>query len=163
MKIPNLDAIKDWLLSKIINNMMVTEPGFFMDARQGPVIQGEIDEVKNGLSEVTSKLASQNVDISVNTTYFDIVSKNCAKYGNVVQIYLWLAIKRVPSSALTIATSIPKAKSSFNALCAITDGYGIPLSIASFALGSVLEMNVGQITKLETNKYLAISTTYIAE
>lgn len=72
MKIPNLDAIKDWLLSKIINNMMVTEPGFFMDARQGPVIQGEIDEVKNGLSEVTSKLndyvklvTSDNIAISL--------------------------------------------------------------------------------------------------
>lgn len=49
-------AIKDWIKSRAVNSMMTTEKGFFMDARQGPVIREELDDIQTGLNEINSKL-----------------------------------------------------------------------------------------------------------
>ena len=45
-------------LSQLANNMLTTEEGFAMDARQGPVIQGQIDEVRGDVDEINGKLSN---------------------------------------------------------------------------------------------------------
>ena len=57
MKFLDPRAIKDWIKSRAVNSMMATEKGFFMDARQGPVIREELDDIQTGLNEINSKLA----------------------------------------------------------------------------------------------------------
>lgn len=59
-------AIKDWIKSRAVNSMMTTEKGFFMDARQGPVIREELDDIQTGLNEINSKLQPQTKTISNN-------------------------------------------------------------------------------------------------
>ncbi len=39
--------------SKIVNNLLTTVSGFALDARQGPVLQGQIDDINSNLSGVT--------------------------------------------------------------------------------------------------------------
>lgn len=50
-KILNKEALKAWILSKVVtltNNLLATTPGISaMDAAQGPVIQGQIDEINS--------------------------------------------------------------------------------------------------------------------
>ena len=47
-------------LSQLANNMLTTEEGFVMDARQGPVIQGQIDEVRGDVDEINGKFSELN-------------------------------------------------------------------------------------------------------
>lgn len=52
-KILNKEALKAWILSKMVtltNNLLANTPGISaMDAAQGPVIQGQIDEINSNL------------------------------------------------------------------------------------------------------------------
>ncbi len=52
-KIPNLKAIRDWVESKrltLTNSLLATQAGVSaMDAAQGPVIQGQFDEINSKL------------------------------------------------------------------------------------------------------------------
>ena len=55
-KVLNKEALRQWILSKMIsltNNMLATTPGVSaMDAAQGPVIQGEIDEINSNIGVI---------------------------------------------------------------------------------------------------------------
>ncbi len=42
--------------SKIINNLLATAAGYALDARQGPVLQGEIDEINSNLNALNTGL-----------------------------------------------------------------------------------------------------------
>lgn len=64
MKFLDPRAIKDWIKSRAVNSMMATEKGFFMDARQGPVIREELDDIQTGLNEINSKLGKAGKIIS---------------------------------------------------------------------------------------------------
>ncbi len=71
MGILNVKALRDWILLRGVNHMLATEKGFFMDARLGPVIQGELDKLKANVGEINSNLAnfgiisaSQNIDLA---------------------------------------------------------------------------------------------------
>ena len=61
-------AIKDWIKSRAVNSMMTTEKGFFMDARQGPVIREELDDIQTGLNEINSKLSTYIKIVTAETT-----------------------------------------------------------------------------------------------
>lgn len=56
MGIPNIKALRDWILLRGVNHMLATEKGYFMDARLGPVIQGELDKLKASVSEINGNL-----------------------------------------------------------------------------------------------------------
>ena len=56
MGILNVKALKDWILLRAVNHMLATEKGFFMDARLGPVIQGELDKLKTSVNEINGNL-----------------------------------------------------------------------------------------------------------
>ena len=56
MGILNVRALRDWILLRGVNHMMATEKGFFMDARLGPVIQRELDTLKERVGEINSNL-----------------------------------------------------------------------------------------------------------
>lgn len=49
-------ALRDWIKSRAVNNLMATAKGFFLDARVGPVIQEKIDEVKEEVDEINGNL-----------------------------------------------------------------------------------------------------------
>ncbi len=49
-------ALRDWIKSRAVNNLMATAKGFFLDARVGPVIQEKIDEVKEKADEINGNL-----------------------------------------------------------------------------------------------------------
>ncbi len=49
-------ALRDWIKSRAVNNLMATAKGFFLDARVGPVIQEKIDEVKEEVNEINGNL-----------------------------------------------------------------------------------------------------------
>jgi hypothetical protein len=72
-------AIKDWIKSRAVNSMMATEKGFFMDARQGPVIREELDGIQTGLDEINSKLSAKG-----NTTWLGgvVQQNNAISFGN---------------------------------------------------------------------------------
>ena len=64
--------------SKLANNLLTTVAGFAMDARQGPVIQGQIDDVRADVTAINGKLntitiipdlANSSVVINVNGNY----------------------------------------------------------------------------------------------
>ena len=57
MGILNVRALRDWILLRGVNHMMATEKGFFMDARLGPVIQRELDTLKERVGEINSNLS----------------------------------------------------------------------------------------------------------
>lgn len=50
-------ALRDWIKSRAVNNLMATAKGFFLDARLGPAIQGKIDEVKTEVEEINGNLS----------------------------------------------------------------------------------------------------------
>ena len=50
-------ALRDWIKSRAVNNLMATAKGFFLDARVGPVIQEKIDEVKEEVNEINGNLS----------------------------------------------------------------------------------------------------------
>ena len=52
-------ALRDWIKSRAVNNLMATAKGFFLDARVGPVIQEKIDEVKEEVDEINGNLLKQ--------------------------------------------------------------------------------------------------------
>lgn len=74
MKFLDPRAIKDWIKSRAVNSMMATEKGFFMDARQGPVIREELDDIQTGLNEINSKLSSLFVEVSGTSTRTSIAA-----------------------------------------------------------------------------------------
>lgn len=61
MGILNVKALRDWILLRGVNHMLATEKGFFMDARLGPVIQGELDKLKADVGEINSNLKDLKV------------------------------------------------------------------------------------------------------
>ncbi|MBD5504587.1 MAG: hypothetical protein HDR09_12895 [Lachnospiraceae bacterium] len=63
-KIPNLQAISDWIMSKIVNNLLATEEGFFLDARIGRILDQRISANANAISQINSDLAKTTVCIS---------------------------------------------------------------------------------------------------
>ena len=86
MKFLDPRAIKDWIKSRAVNSMMATEKGFFMDARQGPVIREELDDIQTGLNEINSKLVKLkgwepynnnfNAEFTDGFAYVDVPGKN---------------------------------------------------------------------------------------
>ncbi len=56
MKFLDPKALRDWIKSRAVNNLMATAKGFFLDARVGPVIQEKIDEVKEEVDEINGNL-----------------------------------------------------------------------------------------------------------
>lgn len=87
MKFLDPRAIKDWIKSRAVNSMMATEKGFFMDARQGPVIREELDDIQTGLNEINSKLDG--------LIRIEIVSTN-------------LSVQINPNNATTVKIAVPK-------------------------------------------------------
>lgn len=63
MGILNVKALKDWILLRAVNHMLATEKGYFMDARLGPVIQGELDKLKTSVSEINGNLTKTSYHI----------------------------------------------------------------------------------------------------
>ena len=61
MKFLDPKALRDWIKSRAVNNLMATAKGFFLDARVGPVIQEKIDEVKEEVNEINGNL-QQNIN-----------------------------------------------------------------------------------------------------
>lgn len=55
-KIPNVKAISDWIASKITNNLLATEEGFFLDARLGPIIDTRFKAVEDRVTQINSDL-----------------------------------------------------------------------------------------------------------
>lgn len=64
-------ALRDWIKSRAVNNLMATVKGFFLDARLGPVIQNKIDEVKTEVEEINGNL--NNV---INVLTFDNIARD---------------------------------------------------------------------------------------
>lgn len=63
--IPIKDALTGKLdKAKAANNLLTTEEGYYMDARQGPVIQGEIDQINGDLSVLKSYANNQWIKIT---------------------------------------------------------------------------------------------------
>ena len=58
MGILNVRALKDWIALRAVNHMLATEKGYFLDARMGPVIQRELDTLKERVGEINSNLGS---------------------------------------------------------------------------------------------------------
>ena len=82
MKFLDPRAIKDWIKSRAVNSMMATEKGFFMDARQGPVIREELDDIQTGLNEINSKLPIQTGAIITGKNGYYVSSSTCVKLSN---------------------------------------------------------------------------------
>lgn len=58
-----IKPLKDALVGKLdknrlVNNMLTTEEGFALDARVGPVVQKQIDEINSNLSSVTANIGN---------------------------------------------------------------------------------------------------------
>lgn len=67
---PLKDAIANKLdANKLANNLLTTVKGYGLDARQGPVIQGEIDSINSNLSELKVILDWQNAVDLTNTVF----------------------------------------------------------------------------------------------
>ena len=90
-------AIKDWIKSRAVNSMMTTEKGFFMDARQGPVIREELDGIQTGLDEINSKLINiktLNFNGASGAVYINIMLPtivlfaSCTNSGYYTQLFL---------------------------------------------------------------------------
>ena len=65
--LPIIESISKKLgISQLANNMLTTEEGFAMDARQGPVIQGQIDEVRGDVDEINGNFESLITDLKSN-------------------------------------------------------------------------------------------------
>lgn len=67
---------------KLANNLVTTEEGYGLDARQGPVIQRQIDEINGKLTAnmfMVSSVISSAISIPANETKSGTV--NCAKSG----------------------------------------------------------------------------------
>lgn len=83
-KIPNLKAVSDWIASKITNNMMATEAGFFLDARLGPVIDNRFTAVENAVTQINSDLSTcielASLEPGRNWTFFPSVNLNLYKF-----------------------------------------------------------------------------------
>ena len=69
-------ALRDWIKSRAVNNLMATAKGFFLDARVGPVIQEKIDEVKEEVDEINGNLQHKASLNSENTFTKTITSTN---------------------------------------------------------------------------------------
>ena len=82
MKFLDPRAIKDWIKSRAVNSMMATEKGFFMDARQGPVIREELDDIQTGLDEINSNLPIQTKAIITGKNEYYVSSSTCVKLSN---------------------------------------------------------------------------------
>lgn len=85
MSILNGKALKDWLKSRIVNNLLTTEKGFWLDARLGPVIQKDIDDLRELANGINSNLmeisdAEELVNKYVRCFY--------AKKGQSVELYI---------------------------------------------------------------------------
>lgn len=52
-------------VSKLANNLLTTVTGYAMDARQGPVIQGQIDDVRADVTAINGKLILKPKEISL--------------------------------------------------------------------------------------------------
>lgn len=55
--------------SKAANNLLTTEEGFWLDARQGPVIQGQIDDINSNLSELSDSLSNLFITVTGSKSY----------------------------------------------------------------------------------------------
>ncbi len=45
-----LRAFRDWLVSRVVNNLMTTEAGFFLDGRVGKTLADGLDEINSNLN-----------------------------------------------------------------------------------------------------------------
>lgn len=79
-----LKAIKDWcnekfqskgnFLERLANNLLTTEEGFALDARQGTVLQGEIDEINSNLDNIiTAKPSTTTVTLNVGYNTINLI------------------------------------------------------------------------------------------
>ena len=88
---------------KLANNLLTTEEGFGLDARQGPVIQGQIDEIREDVSKINGNLTNSEW---VEVPYKDVITLKspaafssaaywanyCCKNINTVQLDLYIEI-----------------------------------------------------------------------
>ncbi len=81
-KILNKEALKAWILSKMVtltNNLLATTPGISaMDAAQGPVIQGQIDEINSNFGGCSFEQEGDDFYV----TGADAVRKKLGSGGN---------------------------------------------------------------------------------
>lgn len=73
MGILNVRALKDWIALRAVNHMLATEKGYFLDARMGPVIQRELDTLKERVGEINSNLL-QKADLNSANVFTDTLS-----------------------------------------------------------------------------------------
>ena len=93
--------------SKAANNLLTTEEGFWLDARQGPVIQGQIDDINSNLSELSGSLS---VDVISSDT--NLIGSGGAINNNTVTIAKITGLKK--GKYLVIASSLIQSVSSAN-------------------------------------------------
>lgn len=104
MGILNVKALRDWILLRGVNHMLATEKGFFMDARLGPVIQGELDKLKADVGEINSNLTrtliatTDTVDLAdigiLNTGAYTISQSTLNKPDGVLDFGIMLVMAR---------------------------------------------------------------------
>lgn len=84
---PLKDAIANKLdANKLANNLLTTVKGYGLDARQGPVIQGEIDSINSNLSELKDNIQFGKVAVEYGTTTKQITVTFPKKFAEVPAI-----------------------------------------------------------------------------
>ena len=77
-------ALRDWIKSRAVNNLMATAKGFFLDARVGPVIQEKIIDIsqsKNKAREFMCLFAFGNYRVTIIIPNFFLGSTGAYYYG----------------------------------------------------------------------------------
>ena len=116
-KIPNLQAISDWIMSKIVNNLLATEEGFFLDARIGRILDQRISANANAISQINSDLpkmyTSKNIFLnnldwtkSAEGKYFAYTDLKIPEHKMIISFYIcnWGLIKDTDIIQLTYGT-----------------------------------------------------------
>lgn len=85
-----LRAFRDWLVSRVVNNLMTTEAGFFLDGRAGKTLA-------DGLAEINSNLGGFSVKSAMGA---EIRDANAAEMG------IYHIGERMPNSAFNFWSTI---------------------------------------------------------
>ena len=116
-------------ISRVINNLLTTEAGFALDARQGKVLQDQVDEINSNLlgSTIIARYISQGTGA---TEYEYVATRKCELYYSF----------KIPVGVVSASVTV-------NGIPIISMGYAWENNNAPFIIPFSCQLNKGDKAK----------------
>lgn len=67
-----LRAFRDWLVSRVVNNLMTTEAGFFLDGRAGKTLADGLAEINSNLADIKIYTDISQLGLTTSASLLDV-------------------------------------------------------------------------------------------